>query len=45
MQWLAGCELHGGDSDLCQCYARPGAGVQSLDELGFVRSACHTAQT
>lgn len=28
----------------CQCYARPGSAAQSLDELGFVRSACHAAQ-
>jgi hypothetical protein len=32
------------DAAECQCYARPGAAAQSLDELEFVRSACHAAQ-
>lgn len=32
------------DAFECQCYARPGAAAQSLDELEFVRSACHAAQ-
>jgi hypothetical protein len=29
----------------CQCYTKPGAAAQSLDELEFVRSACHHAAT
>ncbi|KAF6260118.1 ankyrin repeat-containing domain protein [Scenedesmus sp. NREL 46B-D3] len=32
------------DAFECQCYARPGVAAQSLDELEFVRSACHAAQ-
>lgn len=28
----------------CRCYANPAAAAQSLDELEFVRSACHAAQ-
>lgn len=32
------------DAAECQCYSKPGAAAQSLDELEFVRSACHAAQ-
>lgn len=32
------------DSFECRCYAAPRAATQGLDELEFVRSACHAAQ-
>jgi hypothetical protein len=32
------------DSTECRCYASAAPASQSLDELGFVRSACHAAQ-
>eukprot|EP00878_Enallax_costatus_P023873 GHUV01025430.1.p1 GENE.GHUV01025430.1~~GHUV01025430.1.p1 ORF type:complete len:123 (+),score=35.09 GHUV01025430.1:117-485(+) len=38
------CELNHSREE-CRCYASPGAAAQSLDELEFVRSACHAAQT
>lgn len=38
------CELNHSEEE-CRCYANPGAAAQSLDELEFVRSACHAAQT
>lgn len=28
----------------CQCYKRPVAGAQSLEELDFLKSACAAAQ-
>lgn len=36
------CVQHGGDA--CNCLARPAPAAQSLDELQFIRSACHAAQ-
>lgn len=41
---LFNCQLNHSEAE-CQCYAKPGAAAQSLDELEFVRSACHAAQT
>lgn len=38
------CDFNHSEAE-CRCYAKPGAAAQSLDELEFVRSACHAAQT
>jgi hypothetical protein len=39
----AWCAQHP-DGGECRCYASPASASQSLDELEFVRSACHAAQ-
>lgn len=38
------CEYNHTEAE-CRCYSKPLAAAQNLDELEFVRSACHAAQT
>lgn len=43
MNWGLDCELHQLGA-ACNCVARPSGVSESLDELGFLRSACSAAQ-